>query len=226
MNLSEISSLSEDQAREYFEQIRWPNGPVCPHCGSVESTKLQGKAHRVGLYKCSGCGDQFTATIGTILEDSHLPDADVADGLLDPLLGQEGYQRPPIAAPARLGELPERVASGAPDQARHGPRAIEGLAWRWRWHRRSGRKLGRWQAAQAHLASGSPVRSRERPVPRKTRIVGLVERDGRARAHVIPDLTGANIEGGSSRACRSERALDDGRKSRLHRAWQRVCWRA
>lgn len=73
MNLSQISKLSEDQARDYFEKIRWPNGPVCPHCGSVESAKLQGKAHRAGLYKCSGCGDQFTATIDTILEDSHLP---------------------------------------------------------------------------------------------------------------------------------------------------------
>jgi len=73
MNLSEISRLSEDQAREYFEQIRWPHGPICPHCGSVESKKLEGKAHRSGLYKCSGCGGQFTATINTIMEDSHLP---------------------------------------------------------------------------------------------------------------------------------------------------------
>ena len=28
----------------------------------------------------------------------------------------------------------------------------------------------------------------------KTRIVGLVERDGRARAHVIPDLTGPTLK--------------------------------
>jgi transposase-like protein len=73
MNLSEISRLNEEQAREYFEKIRWPDGAVCPHCGSVESTKLQGKAHRAGLYKCSGCDGQFTATVNTILEDSHLP---------------------------------------------------------------------------------------------------------------------------------------------------------
>ena len=23
----------EDSARNYLERIRWPNGPVCPHCG-------------------------------------------------------------------------------------------------------------------------------------------------------------------------------------------------
>jgi transposase-like protein len=73
MNLNEVSKLTEDQAREAFERIRWPQGPVCPHCGSVESTKLDGKAHRVGLYRCRGCTEQFTATINTILEDSHLP---------------------------------------------------------------------------------------------------------------------------------------------------------
>jgi transposase-like protein len=73
MNLSQISKLSEEQAREWFEGIRWPHGPVCPHCGSVEALKLKGKTVRPGLYKCHGCEHQFTATINTILEDSHLP---------------------------------------------------------------------------------------------------------------------------------------------------------
>ena len=74
MNLSEISKLSEDKARELLETIRWPNGPVCPHCGVVEGhTKLQGKAHRVGLYKCNACGGQFSVTVGTVMEQSHIP---------------------------------------------------------------------------------------------------------------------------------------------------------
>lgn len=73
LTLADVSKLSEEQARETFERIRWPHGRVCPHCGSVDSTKLGGKAHRVGLYKCKGCTEQFTATVNTILEDSHLP---------------------------------------------------------------------------------------------------------------------------------------------------------
>lgn len=72
MNLNQVSKLTEDEARETFERIRWPNGPVCPHCDSVEATKLEGKAHRAGLYKCRGCEGQFTATVNTIMEDSHL----------------------------------------------------------------------------------------------------------------------------------------------------------
>jgi transposase-like protein len=73
LTLTNVSKLTEEQARETFERIRWPNGPVCPHCGSIEATKLEGKAHRAGLYKCKGCAEQFTATVNTIMEDSHLP---------------------------------------------------------------------------------------------------------------------------------------------------------
>ena len=56
----------EDEAREFIEKLRWPDGPVCPHCGSTIATKLQGNAHRAGLYKCNGCEGQFTATVNTI----------------------------------------------------------------------------------------------------------------------------------------------------------------
>ncbi|MGV9007350.1 MAG: IS1595 family transposase [Brevundimonas sp.] len=64
----------EDAARAHFEQVRWPDGRVCPHCGVVDgSTELKGKAHRKGLYKCNACASQFTATIGTVYEDSKVP---------------------------------------------------------------------------------------------------------------------------------------------------------
>lgn len=44
------------EARSYLESVRWPGGPVCPHCGAVDRiTKLQGKSHRPGLYDCGHC---------------------------------------------------------------------------------------------------------------------------------------------------------------------------
>lgn len=58
-------------AREYLESVRWPNGPVCPHCGAIDRiSKLQGTSHRPGLYDCGHCRDQFTVTVGTIFERS------------------------------------------------------------------------------------------------------------------------------------------------------------
>jgi transposase-like protein len=64
-----------DKAREYLEAQRWPNGPVCPHCGSVDDqiTKMEAGAHRAGLYNCKGCRKQFSVTVGTLYERSHIP---------------------------------------------------------------------------------------------------------------------------------------------------------
>ena len=67
-----------DKDREYLEHKRWINGVVCPHCGSLESYKLEAKENsksgvRDGVYKCKACREQFTVTVGTIFEDSHIP---------------------------------------------------------------------------------------------------------------------------------------------------------
>lgn len=59
-------------AADYLESIRWPNGPVCPHCGNAEKHyKLPNKTRR--LWKCAKCRKQFTVTVGTIFEASHIP---------------------------------------------------------------------------------------------------------------------------------------------------------
>jgi transposase-like protein len=64
----------ETKAREWLEAKLWPQGLICPHCGVVgDATALKGKAHRAGLYQCKACQDQFTVTVGTIYERSHIP---------------------------------------------------------------------------------------------------------------------------------------------------------
>lgn len=74
MNLTDPIFHDEAKAREHLEATRWPHGPVCPHCGVVnEATKLEGRAHRAGLYQCNACREQFTATVGTVFERSKVP---------------------------------------------------------------------------------------------------------------------------------------------------------
>jgi len=75
MTFLEITEMNEDEARTYVEKIRWPNGPVCPHCGCCEEDKiykLKGKATRPGVYKCGACRKQFTVTVGTMMERSRI----------------------------------------------------------------------------------------------------------------------------------------------------------
>jgi transposase-like protein len=70
---------NETKARKLFESWRWPGGkPICPHCKHDESYTIKSKPGtknkaRPGLYCCSACRKTFTATVGTPLEDSHLP---------------------------------------------------------------------------------------------------------------------------------------------------------
>src|SRR5688572_13287269 len=64
----------ENAAREHLEGIRWPNGPICPHCGTVGNAKrLEGKAARPGLLNCRDCRKQFSVTVGTVFERSKIP---------------------------------------------------------------------------------------------------------------------------------------------------------
>ena len=69
--------LNEGAAREYLEKKRWPHGIVCPHCQAKGAYKLQPKADsktpvRNGVWKCKTCRKQFTVTVGTIFQDSHI----------------------------------------------------------------------------------------------------------------------------------------------------------
>lgn len=63
------------KAREHLEAIHWPNGPICPHCGNCDVTritKLEGKSTRPGVHKCKECRKPFTVTVGTVFERSKI----------------------------------------------------------------------------------------------------------------------------------------------------------
>lgn len=81
----------EDAAWVHYEKTVWPDGPICPKCGSVDNaarveaktTKRTRKLKdgttktvewtRRGVCRCKDCGEQFTATVNTVFEDSHIP---------------------------------------------------------------------------------------------------------------------------------------------------------
>ena len=65
---------NEEAAYAFVEARIWPDGPVCPKCGSKERiSKMGGKSTRIGIYKCYACRKPFTVKMGTIFEDSHVP---------------------------------------------------------------------------------------------------------------------------------------------------------
>ncbi|MGC2162643.1 MAG: IS1595 family transposase [Silvibacterium sp.] len=81
MNLIDVTSqfATDEQCLAYLEQIRWPDGVRCPVCGNDKISRITRKSTtknvRKSLYQClePTCKGQFSATSGTIFNDSHLP---------------------------------------------------------------------------------------------------------------------------------------------------------
>jgi transposase-like protein len=179
LTLNQVSALSEDKARETLERILWPNGPVCPHCGAVENlTRLHGKAHRIGVFQCNNCHDQFTATVNTIFEDSHIPLRKwlMAFALL--CSAKKGISALQLQRELELGSY--RTAWHMAHRIRHAM-SKEPLV---------GLLRGTVEVDETYVG-GKPRQKHGQPKPKKGRgtkkvaVVALVERGGKARAHKV-----------------------------------------
>jgi hypothetical protein len=60
---------TEEQCRAVMEELRWPEGFVCPACGSCEGTRLSTRPK----IQCRGCRHQVSLTAGTIVHATKLP---------------------------------------------------------------------------------------------------------------------------------------------------------
>ncbi len=66
--------LNDEQAAyEHLAKIRWPEGPVCVHCQATKVYALKVTSTTRVVLKCATCRKQFSATVGTIFERSHIP---------------------------------------------------------------------------------------------------------------------------------------------------------
>jgi hypothetical protein len=59
----------ERACADYLIETRWPDGFVCPSCGSVKAWALETKAF---TFECAGCHKQTSVTAGTIMHGSKL----------------------------------------------------------------------------------------------------------------------------------------------------------
>ena len=77
LSFHDVMRWTDEECRAFLEAQRWPNGPHCPKCGAEKPymiTRKSADKNKVrSFYKCRSCRKQFTATVGTIFEDSHIP---------------------------------------------------------------------------------------------------------------------------------------------------------
>ena len=56
-------------AERWFEKQRWPDGPVCPHCGCMRAVST---THPTMSWRCKDCRKFFSVKKGTVMESSKL----------------------------------------------------------------------------------------------------------------------------------------------------------
>jgi transposase-like protein len=169
-------NLTEDQAREHFEKLRWPNGPVCVHCGSVNVSRMTGESARPGLLQCKDCREQFTVTVKTVLEDSHIPLAKWVVGFHMMASSKKGISALQLQRNLGLGSY--RTAWHMAHRIRYAMRT-EAPA-----------KLSGVVEADETYIGGKPRRKHGDPKvvgrgTKKTPVVVLIERDGNARSKPV-----------------------------------------
>jgi transposase-like protein len=60
---------TDDACVDYLEQLRWPDGFVCPECGGGDGWRISQRR----MWMCSSCGRKTSVTAGTIFHRSHTP---------------------------------------------------------------------------------------------------------------------------------------------------------
>jgi transposase-like protein len=193
LNLSTIAKRysDEDAAYQFVEAARWPNGPICPHCGIVDNaaylapknghrTTSTGKVSFRRVWQCNECHKQFSVLVGTIFEDSHIPLSKWLLGIHLMCAGKNGVAA--IELKRQLG-IAERSAWFMAHRIRYAmahesfDKPLEGIV-----------------EADETYVGGKAHGKRGRGAANKTPVVSLVERGGTVRSRVVTNVTGKNVK--------------------------------
>lgn len=184
---------SEDDARAFLESLRWPEGAVCPRCGADKPYTLKGKEGskspvRKGVYKCRQCRKQFTVTVGTIFEDSHIPLSKWLLAIHLMCASKKGISAHQLHRMLGLAYKSAWFMCHRIRYAMSRPPLVD--------------KLSGIVEADETLIGGKPragdVKSRKDArmwAERKPKVLSLVERGGDVRSMVIPRVTAENLRG-------------------------------
>lgn len=171
----------EEAATDLLEEMRWSSGRFCPFCGCTETYRLNVKKIKRRRYKCSGCQKQFTVSVGTVMEDSHIPFGKWIYAIYQMCVAKKG-----VSALQMSREL--------------------GIAYKSAWfmcHRirlamtqepLKGMLGGTVEMDETYVGGKDEKGKRGRSKGKKTPVLTLVARSGEARSFVIPDAKSHTIE--------------------------------
>lgn len=201
---------SEVAAKEHLESILWLDGPVCVGCGEINNaTKMQREegtdTHgRTGLYQCRGCRKQFTVTVGTIFEDSHIPLQKWLFGIHLMCSSKKGVSALQLQREL-WGEDPEKKDKNGRPRLKGNYRTAWFMCHRIRWAMTQSpmaegllqKMSGAVEIDETYMGgkeTGKGFRGAGHPMSKKTPVLGLLERGGNVRSFPIQRATLKNIK--------------------------------
>jgi transposase-like protein len=179
---------TDDKARKHLEAMIWKDGIVCPHCQCKDQTKFwniaanPAKKIRAGLRQCADCKKQFTVTVGTIFEDSHIP---LHKWLIAYYLICSSKKGIAALALQRFLEIGcYQTALFMAHRIRHALRDTS-----------FAEKLdGTIEADECFVPVGSQSESEGKCPTKHAMVFTMVQRGGAARSKVMPTVNGANLK--------------------------------
>jgi transposase-like protein len=173
-----------EKARTLLESIRWPNGPVCPHCKNNGKDKAiyklkpkAGSSTRSGVYKCGACRKQFTVTVGTIFEDSHIPISTWLMALFIMCSSKKSVSSHQIH---RMLDVTYKTAWFMTHRIRYALGPVLPAE----------KLTGTVEIDETFIGGKGDMRTKH---SRKTPVVALIQRDGACRTRVVADVTQKNL---------------------------------
>ncbi|MEX0682077.1 MAG: IS1595 family transposase [Dehalococcoidia bacterium] len=197
----EVMQWSDAQCRDFLIAQRWPEGVICPKCGAPEpytlTRKSKTKNHVTKLFKCRACRKQFTATTGTIFEDSHVSLSKWFSAIYLMCASKKGVSAHQIH---RMLGVAYRTAwfmcHRIREAMREGNWQLSGTieadeTFVGGKKSRRGHPVANWERKRIDAeARGLPVQSwmrgQRHPREDKTIVFGIMERGGRVRSQVVP----------------------------------------
>jgi transposase-like protein len=185
-----IACADETAAVEFIERRRWGDCPHCPRCGATNVYKMMdaktGGRNKRYLWRCRSCKQQYTVRIGTVFEESLLPLRHWCYALWRMSVSKKGVsaleikRNCQITYKAALFMLNRLRFGMAPDKATQ-PKLI-----------------GTVEVDEVYIGgkprkhTGTYKRGRGTP---KTPVFVAVERGGKIHRRVVPNVTGATLNG-------------------------------
>lgn len=195
-----LACANEAAAVAFLEEQRWGTTPNCPRCGDTDVAMMKakdGSRNARYLWRCKGCKQQYTVRVGAIMEDSPIPLHHWCLAFFRAASSKKGVSALQIQRETGLTYksalfLMHRIRwAMAPANDNEPKLGIGGGVVEYDETYVGGkpRHLPKFVKADGRRPAGPAADFGKR----KTPVVGGVERDGRVKARVVPDLTAEQL---------------------------------